>query len=127
MESDAAPSEEESRRRAFASLRDSDAARDDVLEPWRRGRARRFECLAEMRQDRAEDRLMEEVREVEARLDALEDGADEGPCVAAREALELGERSRWLLWLSGALAGEPSRDPLSFVEDELRWIERSAR
>jgi hypothetical protein len=123
----AAPAEEDIRKRILDLLRAGLPVPDELLLAFSRAREASFHELSGLRADEREAALAKEVTALGSRVEALEEGGTAKPSSQARELLELGEKTRWLLWLSHAVAAEPHRDPLSFVRTEMDWVERSAR
>src|SRR2546426_4427549 len=119
--------EEDIRRRILDLVGAGQPVPDDILLAFSWAREAFFHELSSLRAEEREAILAKEVATLVSRVEALEEGGSAKPLSQARQLLELGEKTRWLLWLSHAVAAEPHRDPLSFVETEMDWVERSAR
>lgn len=98
----------------------------DLLDAWRREREARHAALCGLESDRARRAIGDELRRIEERVEALEEGAGGKPGERVPSLFELGERIRWELRAVDSLAGETALDPFSLVEEEIGWVRRSA-
>ncbi len=108
-------------------LRTGEAVPENLVSAWREARAADVDRLGRLPPEEAREVLLREVRALEAELASAEEGQRRDPASQLGAALELGERSRWLAWLTRSLAAQLARDPLPAIEDEVRWVETSAR
>ena len=69
--------------------------------------------------EEAQRQLGLELQKIEAQVGRLEEGGHADREAALSNAVELGQRLRWVLWLGDVVAGELTVDPLPLLEQEL--------
>ncbi len=74
----------------------------------------------------AEECIAERITGLEMELQAIEDGRAESSEALLGAALDLSGRLRWLHWSGVLISGELPQDPLSFVDQDVDWVERAA-
>ena len=124
--------EESLDRQVLDLLRGGLAVPEALIRALEDSRNERIDQIARLDGPQRLEAIARAIRAVEARVVAIEEGSSRGlpgdaAQAAAIAAFEAGEECRWLISLSAAAGRQLSRDPLAFVENELAWIERSAR
>jgi len=109
--------EEQARRRVVESAA-SDELSPAIIQDWSDARREYAEKLRELPIEEAHALLGAELQKVEAQLERLEEGVRSDREAALQNAVELGQRLRWALWLGDVLANELTIDPLSLLEQE---------
>ncbi len=127
MTEETALASEAARGRIRDHLRFGDAVPEDLIAAWREARAADFDRLARLPREEARRALSRETHALEAELVSAEEGQRRDPAAQLGAVLDLGEKARWLIWLARSLAAQPARDPLASIENEIRWVETSAR
>ncbi|MEM7235958.1 MAG: hypothetical protein AAF517_27570, partial [Planctomycetota bacterium] len=119
--------EREARARVFDAVAPGvEAPEEDVL-AWGLARQEFVTALQTEPNENVQRILAAEVLSVESAMVRLEDVGGAAQPSSFHEALVLGERLRWILWLADSLSAELTVDPLALIEEELNHVSTQGR